>query len=284
MDPQELVERRLDRHVGQDDRARDRRTTLWVAGIAFLGVILSTFGAGLGAKWGTSAALEVQQRDFAEQKRGEARDLCVELGTEIAKTNAAVSTASEKEDPLDVLRNEAARWEALDQRAAAYAPGPIWLSVDSLNASIEDAYLYESWHRAPRHYDPPGGAPASLWREQVKVEVQRLRNACRTEQGQDPVPLIHTLGVGGGWHGTLAANMAESFRFTSAGRTVELRNLDSTAVIFYRLDGKVPTVNGVDAFRLGPDERLEVDLPRDVNPPQVTLITSGTPTYEVSTL
>jgi hypothetical protein len=86
MDPQERVERRLDRASERDDKTRDRRTTLWVAGIAFLGVILSTFGAGLGAKWGASAALEVQQRDFTAKKRAEARDLCVELGAEIIET------------------------------------------------------------------------------------------------------------------------------------------------------------------------------------------------------
>ena len=65
---------------------------------------------------------------------------------------------------------------------------------------------------------------------------------------------------------------------------MELRNFSSTAVIFYRVDGVAPTVSGDDTYRLGPNETLEVDLLRDVEPPQVGLISSGTPAYFVTAI
>jgi hypothetical protein len=64
--------------------------------------------------------------------------------------------------------------------------------------------------------------------------------------------------------------------FNSKPRTHRVRNLDSTAVIFFRTDGVAATVNGDDTDRLGSGERLEVDA-ANVDPPQVQLISSGTP-------
>jgi hypothetical protein len=81
-------------------------------------------------------------------------------------------------------------------------------------------------------------------------------------------------------HATLAANTADKVTFNSKPRIIEVRYLDSTAVIFFRIDGTAPTVNGDDTDRLGPGERLEVDA-ANVDPPQVQLISSGTPAYSV---
>jgi hypothetical protein len=65
---------------------------------------------------------------------------------------------------------------------------------------------------------------------------------------------------------------------------VELRNFSSTAVIFYRVDGVAPTVSGDDTYRVDPNETMEVDLLRDVEPPEVGLISSGTPAYSVTAI
>ena len=81
-------------------------------------------------------------------------------------------------------------------------------------------------------------------------------------------------------HATLAANAAHKVTFNSKPRTIEVRNLDGTAVIFFRTDGVAPTVNGDDTDRLGSGERLEVDA-ANVDPPQVQLNSSGTPAYSV---
>jgi len=81
-------------------------------------------------------------------------------------------------------------------------------------------------------------------------------------------------------HATLAANTADKVTFSSKPRTIEVRNLDSTAVIFFRTDGTAPTVSGDDTDRLGPGERLELDA-ANVDLPQVQLISSATPGYSV---
>jgi hypothetical protein len=79
-------------------------------------------------------------------------------------------------------------------------------------------------------------------------------------------------------HATLVANTLDTVPFTSKPKSIEVRNLSSTDVIFFRTDGTAPTVNGDDTDRLGPGERLEVDGPNG-EPPQVQLISSGTPGY-----
>jgi hypothetical protein len=85
-------------------------------------------------------------------------------------------------------------------------------------------------------------------------------------------------------HATLVADTADTVTLTSRPISVELRNFSTTAVIFYRLDGIAATVSGDDTYRLGPEETLEVDLPRDVESPQVSLISSGTPVYSVTAI
>ena len=65
---------------------------------------------------------------------------------------------------------------------------------------------------------------------------------------------------------------------------MELRNFSSTAVIFYRVDGVAPTVSGDDTYRVDPNETMEVDLLRDVEPPEVGLISSGKPAYSVTAI
>jgi hypothetical protein len=72
-------------------------------------------------------------------------------------------------------------------------------------------------------------------------------------------------------HATLAANTVDTLKLSTKPKTVEVRNLDSTAVIFFRTDGDAPTVNGDDTDRLGPGERLEIDA-ANFDPPQVQLI------------
>ena len=81
-------------------------------------------------------------------------------------------------------------------------------------------------------------------------------------------------------HATLVANTVDTVKFSTKPKTIEVRNLDSTAVIFFRSDGDVPTVSGDDTDRLSPGERLEIDG-TSVDPPQVQLISSGTPAYSV---
>jgi hypothetical protein len=81
-------------------------------------------------------------------------------------------------------------------------------------------------------------------------------------------------------HATLVASTVDTVPFSSKPKTIEVRSLDSTAVIFFRTDGTAPTVNGDDTDRLGPGERLEVDA-ANVDPPQVQLISSGAPAYSV---
>jgi hypothetical protein len=81
-------------------------------------------------------------------------------------------------------------------------------------------------------------------------------------------------------HATLVANTVDIVKFSTKPKTVEVRNLHSTAVIFFRTDGDAPTVNGDDTDRLGPGESLEVDA-ANVDPPQVQLISSSTPGYSV---
>jgi hypothetical protein len=81
-------------------------------------------------------------------------------------------------------------------------------------------------------------------------------------------------------HATLVANTADKVTFTSKPKSIEVRNLSDTAVIFFRCDGTAPTVNGDDTDRLGPGERLEVDG-ANIDPPEVQLISSGTPGYSI---
>jgi hypothetical protein len=68
--------------------------------------------------------------------------------------------------------------------------------------------------------------------------------------------------------------------FNSKPRTIEVRNLDSTAVIFFRTDGVARPSTATTRTDLGSGERLEVDA-ANVDPPQVQLISSGTPAYSV---
>jgi hypothetical protein len=85
-------------------------------------------------------------------------------------------------------------------------------------------------------------------------------------------------------HATLAANTADTVILGIRPRSIELRNFSTTAVIFYRVDGVASTVSGDDTYRVGPDETLEVDLPRDVEPPQVGLISSGAAAFSVTAI
>jgi len=81
-------------------------------------------------------------------------------------------------------------------------------------------------------------------------------------------------------HATLVASTVDTVPFSSTPKTIEVRNLASTAVIFFRSDGIAPTVSGDDTDRLGPGETLEVDA-ANVDPPQVQLISSDAPAYSV---
>jgi hypothetical protein len=65
-------------------------------------------------------------------------------------------------------------------------------------------------------------------------------------------------------HATLVATTVDTVKFSTKPKTVEVRNLDATAVILFRSDGEVPAVNGDDTERLGPDERLEVDAAKQL--------------------
>jgi len=67
-------------------------------------------------------------------------------------------------------------------------------------------------------------------------------------------------------HATLVASTVDTVPFSSTPKTIEVRNLASTAVIFFRSDGIAPTVSGDDTDRLGPGETLEVDA-ANVDPP-----------------
>jgi hypothetical protein len=81
-------------------------------------------------------------------------------------------------------------------------------------------------------------------------------------------------------HATLTANTVDMVPFSTKPKTLEVRNLDASSVIFFRSDGVPPTVGGDDTDRLGPGEKLEVDA-ANVDPPQVQLISSGSPAYSV---
>jgi hypothetical protein len=81
-------------------------------------------------------------------------------------------------------------------------------------------------------------------------------------------------------HATLVANTVDPVKFSTKPKTVEVRNLHSTAVIFFRTDGDAPAVNGDDTDRLGPGESLQVDA-ANIDPPQVQLMSSSTPGYPV---
>lgn len=85
-------------------------------------------------------------------------------------------------------------------------------------------------------------------------------------------------------HGTLVASTVDTVKFTTRPRAVELRNFSTTAVIYCRVDGTAPTVAGDDTYRLGSEETLQVDLIKWVEPPQVQLISSGTPAYSVTAI
>jgi hypothetical protein len=81
-------------------------------------------------------------------------------------------------------------------------------------------------------------------------------------------------------HATLVANTVDTVPFSTKPKSIEVRNRDASAFIFFRTDGTAPTVNGDDTDLLGPGERLEVDA-TNIEPPQVQLISSGTPAYSV---
>lgn len=81
-------------------------------------------------------------------------------------------------------------------------------------------------------------------------------------------------------HETLTSNTVDVVKFSTKPKSVEVRNRDATATIFFRTDGTAPTVNGDDTDILLPGERLEVDA-ANVDPPQVQLISSATPAYSV---
>jgi hypothetical protein len=81
-------------------------------------------------------------------------------------------------------------------------------------------------------------------------------------------------------HATLVASTVDTVTFSTKPRSIEVRNLDSAAVIFFRYDGVSPTVNGDDTDRVGPGETLQIDDDNS-DPPEVRLISSGTPSYSL---
>jgi len=85
-------------------------------------------------------------------------------------------------------------------------------------------------------------------------------------------------------HATLVASTIDTVKFSTRPRAVEIRNLNSTALIYFTVDGSAPTVGGDDTYRLSPNETLQVDIGNWVEPPQVQLISSGTPAYDVTAI
>jgi len=63
-------------------------------------------------------------------------------------------------------------------------------------------------------------------------------------------------------HATLVRSTVDTVKFSTKPKTVEVRNLDSTAVIFFRTDGTAPTVSGDSGVA-----RLETALGFNRRPP-----------------
>jgi hypothetical protein len=185
VDPQERVERRLDRQSEEGEKKSDRRLSLWVAVLVLVGVALSTGGAYYGAKLGADTTLESQQREFKAEGQKETRELCLELSDELNKTHEALfaldfSSDAGRERFDQRIPGHIARWEGLSNRAVVDAPVPIWSAVNKVWALLlvmQSRTLFGQ---------PIGPAPTFIG--DFNRAAFNLRNACRTEQGVEPLP------------------------------------------------------------------------------------------------
>jgi predicted dehydrogenase len=82
-------------------------------------------------------------------------------------------------------------------------------------------------------------------------------------------------------HAALVASTADTVPFSSKPKTIEVRNLDSTAVIFFRTDGTAPTVKPSPEHTDG-NEPTQLAAPAALTYkwPALTSL-EGTPAYNV---
>jgi predicted dehydrogenase len=82
-------------------------------------------------------------------------------------------------------------------------------------------------------------------------------------------------------HATLVASTVDTVPFSSKPKTIEVRNLDSTAVIFFRTDGTAPTVKPSPEHTDG-NEPTQLAAPAALTYkwPALTSL-EGTPAYNV---
>lgn len=81
-------------------------------------------------------------------------------------------------------------------------------------------------------------------------------------------------------HATLVAATADSVTFTIHRSSVEVKNWDASAVIYFTVDGTTPVSAADNMYRVGPGEGLVVALAASAQ--VVKLISAGTPAYSVT--
>jgi hypothetical protein len=89
--------------------------------------------------------LEVQQREFKAERQKETRELCLQVSTELDNATKAVFPVKAKnggKPNLDRVYEQAARWDALGQRAAFVAPLDIHNEVQNVSFELGNASSY----------------------------------------------------------------------------------------------------------------------------------------------
>jgi hypothetical protein len=170
--------------------------------------------------------LEVQQREFKAERQQQTRELCLQLSTELDNANKVVYPVRRKDAEMPTpnrLYEHAARWDGLSHRAALVAPLVIYDAVQNVSSVLRDASVAadrEKWRReieesyrerekALREIEKAlrqlegGSGGGSQQEEEPQQEVEepkyparqtfenaahQLRNACRTEMGEQPLP------------------------------------------------------------------------------------------------
>jgi hypothetical protein len=217
VDSDERKEKEWERSQEREENKKSRRINVLIALIALIGAIAGTVGATLGAKWGAGTTLEAQQRQFTAEQQQRTRELCLQLSTELDNATVAVFPAKPKSAEKvnrDRAYEQVARWDALAHRASVVAPLDIYDAAQNVSSVLRDTnpspqdmetyirksekyrrLLLEQLRRqfgmasGPlQHLPEPPQLRIGPNRARFEAAANQLRNTCRTELGQEPLP------------------------------------------------------------------------------------------------